>query len=92
MEEMVGKFCHAVFFPILAPFFLRVNDLLGKIPMVWANWCAIGLFIGSMIWVGLLLNKDYVNRGRPYKSLLTDLRFWTVISMTPHVLVYFYFR
>ena len=45
-----------------------------------------------MLWVGLLLNPKYVNRGRPYKSIWTDLRFWTVISMTPHVVVYFYFR
>ena len=42
--------------------------------------------------VGLILNKDYVNRGRPYKSLWSDLRLWTEISMTPHVLVYFHFR
>ena len=45
-----------------------------------------------MFWVAVVLNKDYVNRGRPYKSIWTDLRLWTVICMTPHVLVYFYFR
>jgi hypothetical protein len=93
MEAMVESFCKAVFYPVLAPFFLRVNSLLSLIPTrPWASICGVGLFVGAMIWVGLILNKNYVNRGRPYKSIWTDLRLWTVISMTPHVLVYFYFR
>jgi hypothetical protein len=45
-----------------------------------------------MVWVGLILNEKYVNRGRPFKSPWTDLRLWTVVSMLPHVLVYFYLR
>jgi hypothetical protein len=93
MEAMIERFFSTVFYPILAPVFLPINDLLSRIPtQPWASICAVGLFVGAMIWVGLLLNRDYVNRGRPYKSIWTDLRLWTVISMTPHVLVYFYFR
>jgi hypothetical protein len=84
--------CKAIFYPMLAPFFLPINSFLGKFYQPYVSICAVGLFVCTMIWVGLILNKDYVNRGRPYKSLWSDLRLWTVISMTPHVLVYFYFR
>ena len=92
MEAMIESFCKTVFYPILAPVFLPINAFLGRIYQPWASICAVGLFVCAMIWVALLLNKDYVNRGRPNKSVWTDLRLWTVISMTPHVLVYFYFR
>jgi hypothetical protein len=92
MEEALTNFCDSVFYPILSKFFLPVNDALGHIPNWVAGWCGVGIFVLTMIWVGLLLNPNYVNRGRPYKSIWTDLRLWTVISMTPHVLVYFYFR
>jgi hypothetical protein len=91
MNEL-NKLFKPVFKPILHPFFKFVNDLLLMIPDGVAGLCGVALFLSAMVWVGLFLNKDYVNRGRPYKSLATDLRLWTVISMTPHVLVYFYFR
>ena len=92
MEAMIASFCKTVFYPILAPFFLPINSFLGKFYQPYASICAVGLFVCAMIWVGLILNKDYVNRGRPYRSVWSDLRLWTVIAMTPHVLVYFYFR
>ena len=92
MEEAITRFCNAVFGPVLRPIFVPINDALGRIPDGVAGWCGVGIFVLTMIWVGLLLNPKYVNRGRPYKSIWTDLRLWTVISMTPHVVVYFYFR
>ena len=92
MDQILENFCKAVFYPVLKHFFLPVNDLLNALPNRLAGVCGIGLFVSAMVWVALLLNKDYVNRGRPYKSIWTDLRLWTIISMTPHVLVYFYFR
>jgi hypothetical protein len=91
-DDAATVFCTKVFRPVLAPIFVPINRWLGLIPDGAAGYCGIGLFVCAMIWVGLILNKDYVNRGRPYKSLATDLRVWTVISMTPHVLFYFYFR
>jgi len=92
LATLVARFCEAVFYPILAPIFLPINSFLGKIYQPYASFCAVGLFLTAMFWVAVVLNKDYVNRGRPYKSIWTDLRLWTVICMTPHVLVYFYFR
>ena len=92
MEESIQNFCKAVFYPVLAPFFHGVDKLLNMIPDSAAGICGVGLFLTAMFWVCVLLNKDYVNRGRTDKTLWTDLRLWTIISMTPHVLVYFYFR
>ncbi len=92
MEEAITAFCDKFFGPALRFVFVPINDALGQIPNWVAGWCGVGIFVLTMIWVGLLLNPNYVNRGRPYKSVWTDLRLWTVISMTPHVLVYFYFR
>ena len=52
----------------------------------------MSFFVGTMIWVGVILKESYVNEGRPNKSIWTDLRLWTVVSMLPHVFVYWYFR
>jgi hypothetical protein len=94
MEAAIRGFCTTVFYPILSPFFHGVDKLLNMLPDSAAGVCGVGIFLTAMVWVCFFLNKDYVNRGRAEgdKSLLTDLRVWTVISMTPHVLVYFYFR
>jgi len=92
MEEMLQNFCKAVFYPVLSPIFTPIDNALRMLPDWASSVCGVGLFLTAMAWVGLFLNKDYVNRGRPYKSVWTDLRLWTVISMTPHVIVYFYFR
>ncbi len=92
MEAMIESLFKRLFYPLLAPIFHPINDFLNWLPNSLAGICGVGLFLSTMIWVCLLLNKDYVNRGRPYKSIWTDLRLWTIISMTPHVLVYFYFR
>lgn len=90
-EDAITRFCEKVFQPILLPIFKPVDRALRLVPDRAAGVCGVGLFVCAMIWVALLLNPQYVNRGRPYKSWWTDLRLWTVISMTPHVLVYFYF-
>jgi len=92
MEEAIRNSFKVVFYPILAPIFHPIDNMLNALPNGLAGLCGVGLFVSAMIWVCLLLNNDYVNRGRPYKSVWTDLRLWTIISMTPHVLVYFYFR
>lgn len=91
MEAAIQDFMMKLFYPLLNPVFYPINEFLGILPDWAARTCGVGLFISAMIWVALLLNKNYVNRGRTTKSVWTDLRLWTVISMTPHVLVYLYF-
>ncbi len=92
-EDAITRFCEKVFYPVLSPIFKPVDRFMRWVdrPNL-GGFCGMGLFLSAMLWVGFLLNKDYVNRGRTVKSIATDLRVWTVISMTPHVLVYFYFR
>jgi hypothetical protein len=92
MEKAIENAFMAIFYPLLSPIFDPINTFLLALPRITSSICGVGIFIAAMLWVGLIINKDYVNRGRPYKSMLTDLRLWTVISMTPHVLVYFYFK
>lgn len=92
MEQAIENGFKVVFYPILAPIFHSIDSVLTRLPDGLAGLCGVGLFVSAMFWVCVLLNKDYVNRGRPYKSIWTDLRLWTIISMAPHVLVYFYFR
>ena len=91
-EELSGfsGFMTRIFAPILKPVFNPINDFLASHYAPWATICALGLFIGAMIWA-FTLRKEYVNVDAPSKSFLYDLRFWTVISMLPHVLVYLYF-
>jgi hypothetical protein len=92
VENALQNFCKAHFYEYLYPIFKPIDTLLAKIHQPVFSICAVGLFVCTMIWVCFILREDYVNRGRPYKSVWTDLRIWTVLSMLPHVLVYFYFR
>ena len=80
-----------LFEPVVKPFFSPINNFLAEVYMPWAKICAIGLFLGAMAWVWFGMRKEYVNLGRPSKSLWTDLRIWTVLSMLPHIFVYLYF-
>ncbi len=91
MLDVIQAFCGKVFYPILNVFFAPINTLLAPIYKPWATIVAIGFFVGTMLWVGFVLRESYVNLGRPTKAWYTDLRLWTVISMLPHVFVYFYF-
>lgn len=79
-----------VFLPVLRPVFQPINDFLGRHYLPWATLCALGLFFGAMVWV-FTLKKEYVNVDAPGNRFYHDLRFWTVLSMLPHVLVYLYF-
>jgi hypothetical protein len=80
-----------IFFPILHPIFGPINDFMADIYMPSARIFAIGLFVATMIWVCLILKKQYVNLDAPTKRWWVDLRLWTVISMLPHLVVYLYF-
>lgn len=79
-----------IFGPALHAFFDPINAFLGRIYEPWATLLALSLFIGTMIWV-FILRKEYVNVDAPGKAFYHDLRFWTIVSMLPHVLVYLYF-
>ncbi len=77
------KLLHLVFDPI--------NNVLTGVYMPWARIVAVGFFIGTMVWVFVGLKRAYVNVEAPSKKIWHDLRFWTVVSMLPHVIVYIYF-
>lgn len=92
IETILENFCTKFFYPILSKIFHPINDLLSPVYKPYATIAAMAFFIGTMLWVGLILKESYVNEGRPNKALWTDLRIWTVVSMLPHVFVYWYFR
>ncbi len=91
MEAHITAFCERFFAGILRPVFAPMNNFLALFYQPWATICAIAFFVGTMIWVGAILNEKYVNRGRPNKEPWTDLRIWIVVSMIPHVIMYLYF-
>ncbi len=72
-------------------FFGWIDDLLVGVDPIIFKCCALGLFISAMLWVMFVLKKEYVNVDRPNKSILTDLRLWTVLAMSPHVIIYWVF-
>lgn len=80
-----------VFGPVLRAVFAPLNAILGAIPFGVASFVAIAYFVGTMVWIWTL-NKSYVNRQAPSAHFWHDLRFWVIVSMLPHVIVYFYFR
>lgn len=77
--------------PIMVPLFRPVNAVLANTYMPWARISSVGLFVAAMVWVCFFMDKEYVNLGRKKKTIWTDLRLWTVISMLPHIFVYLYF-
>ena len=78
-------------FPILNPIFSPMNRWLTSFYMPWARIVTLAFFIGTMLWVGVVLKKEYVNLDAPSRHFWADLRLWTVISMLPHLVVYMYF-
>lgn len=91
MSETINE----IFGPIFRGIFGPTNRLLSAIPESVepgvAKACAAALFIAAMVWVWVGLKKQYVNLDAPSSKPWHDLRFWTVISMAPHVIVYLYF-
>ncbi len=91
MLEALHNSVDAIFGPPLRWFFGYVNTFLDSFYMPTARIVAVGFFILTMIWVYFGLKKTYVNLEAPSKRFWCDLRLWTVISMLPHIIVYFYF-
>ncbi len=75
----------------LLKFFGPINGWLDDIYMPEARIVAVAFFILTMIWVGAILNRQFVHLERPNNKWYSDLRIWTVVSMLPHVVVYLYF-
>jgi hypothetical protein len=80
----------SLFGPGLKWFFHPMHAWLADVYMPWARIFAIGLFLGTMVWV-YSLRKQYVQIDAPSKAFWSDLRLWTVLSMVPHLIVYFLF-
>lgn len=81
----------ALFAPVMKPVFTPINQLLAGIYQPWAQIFALGLFIGTMVWVCVFMKREMLESGRENKAIWTDLRLWTVLSMLPHLFVYIYF-
>jgi hypothetical protein len=85
MEAALAKF----FYPILKPFFSAIDYVLSPVYMPWARVAALGLFALAILFV-FLLNEKYVNLDSPKKDIWHDLRFWTILCLLPHIVVYLF--
>ena len=93
MENMSNAFSDAITYVFKRPLsfiFDPINNFFNAHYLPWASLFSIGLFVAGIVWV-FTLKKDYVNLDAPGKGILYDLRLWTVVSMTPHIIVYLYF-
>lgn len=86
----MSAFIDSFFGPPLKALFHPMHAFLADIYMPWARIFALGLFVGTMVWV-YSLRKQYVQIDAPSKALWCDLRLWTVLSMVPHIIVYLLF-
>jgi hypothetical protein len=94
MEEVlsaIAAWINDFFGPILRLIFQPIDSFLGPIYQPWATIVAVGYFVGTMVWVFIGLKRQYVNLEAPSKHVWHDLRFWVIVSMLPHVVVYLYF-
>lgn len=58
--------------------------------MFWARFVFITFFV--LIAIGVfLLPKDYIFRGAPNRAPWRDLRFWALLNVAIHTLVYLWF-
>lgn len=80
----------------LAPIFRRVFEPVdrlvaaipdGAAPYV-ARGCAVGLFLVTILWVFFGLRKEYLRVDAPGSKPWHDLRFWTIVGLLPHFIVY----
>ncbi len=87
MEKTANEsLAYIIFKPVFAPF----DAWLAPIPPIFWTLSALGLFLAAMIWV-FTLRKEYIFLDASKVDIWHDLRIWTVISMLPHIFVYFWF-
>lgn len=95
--ERVSAAINESFGPLLRPIFRPIDTFLSSLSAfprasrIIPSLVAIGYFIGTMVWVFVGLKKQFVNLDAPSNKIWHDLRFWTIVSMLPHVVVYLYF-
>ena len=87
----MGEWINQVLGPLLKSIFHPIDAFLAPLYEPVAQICAIGFFVGTMIWVFVGLKREYVNLEAPSKHVWHDLRFWTIVSMLPHIVVYLTF-
>lgn len=88
---IISAAINTIFGPPLRAFFHPIDKLLAMHYMPGARLIALAFFIGTMIWVFVGLKREYVNLEAPSKHFYHDLRLWVIVSMLPHLVVYFYF-
>ena len=91
LADRISEAINAILGPTLMRIFHPTNAFLARAYMPWARIVALGFFIGTMVWVFAGLKRAYVNLDAPSKHIWHDLRFWTIVSMLPHIIVYLYF-
>ena len=87
LHDMVN----AIFGPVLRSTLKPINDMFTDIFQPWAMIVTLTFFFLTMLWVCLILKPSYLAKDAPSKAIWCDLRVWTVVSMMPHVVVYFFF-
>lgn len=88
MLEKLAETINQTLGPLLQQVFHPIDQALAGLYMPWAKIVALSYFFGTMVWVFVGLKKEYVNLEAPSQHIWHDLRFWVVISMMPHVIVY----
>ncbi|HOJ33219.1 MAG TPA: hypothetical protein PKY35_05625 [Candidatus Hydrogenedentes bacterium] len=95
--DRVSSAINEAFGPLLRPIFKPIDTFLSglsafpRASRIVPSLVAIGYFVGTMVWVFVGLKKQFVNLDAPSQRIWHDLRFWTIVSMLPHVVVYLYF-
>ncbi len=72
----------------LSAIFHPIDRVLAPFGPATYKFFAVGLFAVTICWVMFILKKEYVNLDRPKEGILYDLRLWTLISMLPHMFIY----
>jgi len=78
----------ATFSGPLAAFFRPIDVIFTPFGPGAYKFFAVGLFACTVVWVMFILKKEYVNLDQPKPGFLYDLRLWTLVSMLPHVIIY----
>ena len=87
MTELINRIFGPPLRTIFDPFNRMFESISPDTAYLLSKIFVVLLFVIPMIWV-FLLKKEYVNIDAPNKRFWNDLRFWTIISMTPQIIIY----
>lgn len=88
MLSNISGWMNDTFSGVLSTIFRPVDWVFADAPPWLFKFFAVGLFVATICWVMFFLKKEYVNLDQPRKGVLYDLRLWTLISMAPHMIIY----